>query len=641
MLFVDMCGFPHIHAGALGEIMHNARMVRLPADANDPHALRSRARRSWLVSAAVALVLLAAGLLLARDYGRSQALAGLAGQSRIDASLKASLLRAVVERQRALPLVLADDAAIRGALLSPDRQSLDRINRKLEALATSAEAAVIYLIDRNGVALAASNWQAPTSFVGNDYAFRDYFRLAVRDGMAEHFAMGTVSKRPGLYISRRVDGPGGSLGVIVAKLEFDGVEADWQVSGKPAYVTDRRGIVLITSLPSWRFMTTKPIPEDRLAPIRESLQFGDAPLLPLPFRKIEARPDGSSTLDALLPGDSNAAFLRVETMVPSTNWRLEQLSPLKAPLAAGAREAQLLTLATLVPLLALAALLLRRRQVVAMRSAEERLARNALEASVEERTRDLRMARDRLETEIADHRQTTEKLQAVQQDLVQANRLAILGQVAAGVAHEINQPVATIRAYADNARTFLDRGQSSTAAENMESIAELTDRVGAITDELRRFARKGHFAAGPTAMKDVVEGALMLLRSRFAGRMDAIRIDLPPDDLQALGNRIRLEQVLINLLQNALEAIGDSENGAIRVRCEDVAGGIALTVADNGPGIAADVREELFTPFNTSKEDGLGLGLAISKEIVSDYGGTIEVESSPSGTTFTVNLKKA
>lgn len=546
-----------------------------------------------------------------------------------------------MERQRALPLVLADDAAIRGALLSPDRQPLDRINRKLEALATSAEAAVIYLIDRSGVAVAASNWQEPTSFVGNDYAFRDYFRLAVRDGMAEHFAMGTVSNRPGLYISRRVDGPGGPLGVIVAKLEFDGVEADWQASGKPAYVTDRRGIVLITSLPSWRFMTTKPIAEDRLAPIRESLQFGDAPLLPLPFRKIEARPDGSSTLDALLPGDSTAAFLRVETMVPSTNWRLEQLSPLKAPLAAGAREAQLLTLAALVPLLALAALLLRRRQVVAMRSAEERLARNALEASVEERTRDLRMARDRLETEIADHRQTTEKLQAVQQDLVQANRLAILGQVAAGVAHEINQPVATIRAYADNARTFLHRGQTVTAAENMESIAELTERVGAITDELRRFARKGHFAAGPTAMKEVVEGALMLLRSRFAGRMDAIRIDLPPDGLQALGNRIRLEQVLINLLQNALEAIGDSENGAIQVRCKAAPGGIALTVADNGPGIAADVREELFTPFNTSKEDGLGLGLAISKEIVSDYGGTIEVESGPSGTTFTVNLKKA
>ncbi|MEY9200238.1 two-component system C4-dicarboxylate transport sensor histidine kinase DctB [Sinorhizobium fredii] len=638
---IGLCGFPHKPAGTPGENMHNAAMTKYPSGTDDLGALRRRSRQSWLLFAAVALMLLVAGLHLAGAYGRLQALVDLAEQSRLDASLKVSLLRAVVERQRALPLVLSDDTAIRQALASPSPQSLEPINRKLESLAASAEAAVVYLIGRDGVAVAASNWREPTSFVGNDYAFRDYFRLAMRDGKGEHFAMGTVSRRPGLYISRRVDGPDGPLGVIVAKLEFDGVEADWRVTDKPTYVTDRRGIVLITSLPSWRFMTTRPIPDDRLADIRESLQFGDAPLLPLPFHRIEDQPDGSSTLEALLPGDGTEAFLRVETPVPSTAWRLEQLSPVKVALAAGAREMRLLMLAALVPLLALAAFLLRRRQVVAMRSATERLARTELEEKVEARTRDLSRARDRLETEIADHRQTAEKLQAVQQDLVQANRLAILGQVAAGVAHEINQPVATIRAYADNARTFLDRGQSAIASENMESIAELTERVGAITDELRRFARKGHFAAEPTEMKDVVEGALLLLRSRFAGRMDAIRIELPPDGLKALGNRIRLEQVLINLLQNALEAIGDRDDALIRVRCEETAGGIALTVADNGPGVPADILDELFTPFNTSKEEGLGLGLAISKEIVNDYGGTIEVDSSPSGTTFTVQLKEA
>ncbi|MEY9103074.1 two-component system C4-dicarboxylate transport sensor histidine kinase DctB [Sinorhizobium fredii] len=636
-----MCGNPHNSAGTLGENMHNAAMTKYASGTEDLGTLRRRARRSWLVFGAVALALLVAGFLLAGAYGRSQALVDLAEQSRLDASLKASLLRAVVERQRALPLVLSDDTAIRQALVSPSPQSLEPINRKLESLAASAEAAVVYLIGRDGVAVAASNWREPTSFVGNDYAFRDYFRLAMRDGKGEHFAMGTVSRRPGLYISHRIDGPGGPLGVVVAKLEFDGVEADWRVTDKPTYVTDRRGIVLITSLPSWRFMTTKPIQDDRLADIRESLQFGDAPLLPLPFHRIEAQPDGSSTLEALLPGKGTEPFLRVETLVPSTNWRLEQLSPLKATLAAGAREMRLIMLAALVPLLAFGAFLLRRRQAIVIRSARERLARNELEEKVEERTRDLSMARDRLETEIADHRQTAEKLQSVQQDLVQANRLAILGQVAAGVAHEINQPVATIRAYADNARVFLDRGQSATAVENMTSIAELTERVGAITDELRRFARKGHFATGPTPMKDVVEGALLLLRSRFAGRMDAIHIELPADGLEAIGNRIRLEQVLINLLQNALEAIGDRDDAAIRVRCEEMAGGITLTVTDNGPGIPAAIRDELFTPFNTSKEEGLGLGLAISKEIISDYGGTIEVESGPSGTTFTVHLKKA
>ncbi|THK39580.1 sensor histidine kinase [Ensifer sp. MPMI2T] len=619
--------------------MHNAAMaIPLKDDLGD---LQRRARRLWLVFTLVALALIAFGLLAAGEYGRTNALTALAEQSRIDASLKASLLRAVVEKQRALPLVLADDTAIRQSLLTPDTRSLDQINRKLEELAASAGAAVVYLIGLDGVAIAASNWREPTSFVGSNYGFRDYFRLAIRDGQAEHFALGTVSGRPGLYISRRIDGAAGRIGVIVAKLEFDGVEADWASTGKPVYVTDRRGIVIITSIPSWRFMTTKQIPKDRLASIRESLQFGDAPLLPLPFSQVEAKADGSSTLNALLPGSHAERFLRVETMVPSTNWRLEQLSPLTATLSAGARDARLQMLAILVPVLALAAFLMRRRQTVVLRSATERAARNELEARVEERTRDLTMARDRLETEIADHRQTTEKLQAVQQDLVQANRLAILGQVAAGVAHEINQPIATIRAYADNARTFLDRGQSATAAENLTSIAELTERVGTITDELRRFARKGKFVAEPTEMRDVIEGAMLLLRSRFAGRMDTIRLSLPPNGFKAMGNRIRLEQVLINLLQNALEALGDAENGEIRVRCAETGRGIELTVADNGPGIPEDIRDELFTPFNTSKDDGLGLGLAISKEIVADYGGDIAVETSASGTTFTVHLKKA
>ncbi|OCP19168.1 MULTISPECIES: sensor histidine kinase [unclassified Ensifer] len=622
--------------------MHNSAMSMPAPTPIDPADLHRQMRRAWLIFAAVALGLLVAGLFVAGEYGRNKALESVDIQSRIDANLKASLLRAVLERQRALPLVLADDVEVKAALERGGNQPLQRLNQKLEALATNTDAAVIYAIGLDGVAIAASNWREPTSFVGNDYAFREYFRMAMRDGKAEHFAMGTVSKRPGLYISRRVDGPDGPIGVVVAKLEFDGVEADWLASGKPVYVTDRRGIVLITSFPSWRFMTTRNIPGDRLAAIRDSLQFGDASLLPLPFRRIEPMSDGSSMLTALLPGSSEKQYLRVETMVPSTSWRLEQLAPLDAALGAASREARLLALAVIVPLLALAAFLLRRRQALTLVAANERAARDELERRVTERTHDLSLARDHLETEIADHRRTGERLQTVQQELVQANRLAILGQVAAGVAHEINQPVATIRAYADNARTFLDRGQQETAVENLESIAALTERVGTITDELRSFARKGRFVAEPTSVPEVIEGARMLLRSRFAGRMDAIVIDLPENGLSVLGNRIRIEQVLINLLQNALEALGDRADAEIRVRCEIGASDtVSLVVADNGPGIRPDILEDLFTPFNTSKDEGLGLGLAISKEIVVDYGGDIEVKTGPDGTVFTVRLKRA
>jgi two-component system C4-dicarboxylate transport sensor histidine kinase DctB len=565
--------------------MHNWAMFNALSAPLNLADLDQSMRRTWLVFAGLAVALLVAALLLAGEYGRSQALETVDAQSRIDANLKASLLRAVLERQRSTPLVLADDVEVMAALSTRGTEALQRLNEKLQALATNTDAAVIYVIGPDGVAVAASNWREPTSFVGNDYAFREYFRMAMRDGKAEHFAMGNVSKRPGLYISRRVQGPDGPIGVVVAKLEFDDVEAEWLASGKPVYVTDRRGIVLITSFPSWRFMTTRTIPRDRVAAIRDSLQFGDASLLPLPFRDIEPTSDGSSELRALLPGESERRFLRVETMVPTTSWRLEQLAPLDGAISAATREARLIALALLAPLLAFT---------------------------------------------------------AVQQELVQANRLAILGQVAAGVAHEINQPVATIRAYADNARTFLERGQQQTAVENLVSIAELTDRVGTITDELRSFARKGRFVAEPTPMRDVIEGAMMLLRSRFAGRMDAIVIDLPENGLSVLGSHIRLEQVLINLLQNALEALGTRSDAEIRVRCKDSPSGtVLLVVADNGPGIPLHIHEDLFTPFNTSKDEGLGLGLAISKEIVADYGGDITVETSDRGTVFTVRLKRA
>ncbi|TIW65519.1 MAG: sensor histidine kinase, partial [Mesorhizobium sp.] len=292
------------------------------------------------------------------------------------------------------------------------------------------------------------------------------------------------------------------------------------------------------------------------------------------------------------------------------------------------------------PLIGLAAYLLWRRQSAQMRIAAEQATRAELERRVVERTEDLSRARDRLQAEITDHRSTEAKLQVVQQELVQANRLAILGQVAAGVAHEINQPVATIRAYADNARVFLGRKQTAPAEENLGAIAALTERIGTITEELKTFARKGRTAAEPVELRGVIEGAVVLLRSRFAGRLDALEITLPPPALKVMGNRVRLEQVLINLFQNALEALNGRDGARVEVSVEE-RDGVVLSVSDNGPGIPPAILKSLFTPFNTSKEKGLGLGLVISKDIVADYGGRIEVASGAEGTRFTIHLAKA
>jgi two-component system C4-dicarboxylate transport sensor histidine kinase DctB len=580
---------------------------------------------------------------LVGNTAHERAVVALSEQARIDANLNTALLRAVLDKQRALSLVLSKDQELASALQDKTVTTIAPANRKLETLAEGTQAAVIYLVGMDGIAIAASNWRGPVSFVGNDYKFRPYFQQALINGGEEYFALGNVSFRPGLYISRRVDGPNGPLGVIVVKLEFDDLEQDWRNAGRPTFVTDERNIVLITSLPSWRFMTIGRIGPEQSQSIRDSLQFGDVSLQPLPLSMMPVGEGDVLLMNVQLPGEGRSTqFLAIHSAVSSTPWQMYSMAPTKPQIPGAVREARLIAFIILAAIATIAGLLLRRRQKVVARIAAAGRTQLELEQRVEERTRDLSLARDRLEAEISDHHRTESMLQGVQQDLVHANRLAIMGQVAAGVAHEINQPVATIRAYADNAKTFITRSQLDAATENLDEIAALTDRIGTITGDLKALARKGRSPSEPTPLSQVITGALVLLRSRFSGRMDQLDIELPPPDLRVVGHSLRLEQVLINLFQNALEAVEVKGNeGRIEVRATEKSETVLVTVSDNGPGMLQHIRDNLFSPFNTSKEKGLGLGLVIVKEIVTDYGGTISAESSAEGTVFRVELRKA
>ncbi len=583
------------------------------------------------------------GILLAADeLARSRAMKTAASEASTDAELKIALLNVALERPRAIPLVLSGDPDLASALDGGGAAAVDRLNRKLEGLIEGTQSSVIYVTGPDGLTIASSNWRLPESFVGSVYAFREYFQGAMKNGMSEHYALGNVSRRPGLYISRRIDAADGrALGVVIAKVEFNRLETDWNIGGKPVYVVDRDGVVLMTSVPNWRFKTIASISESRRREISESLQFGSETLSLMPLRKIRTAFDNLPLFHVDDPVKERGDYLRLEMPVPTTAWTLHYLQPVAPAIAAAVREGRVIAVATLMPLMALSALWLWRRQKSLREKEEEQHARADLELKVQERTRDLTKTRDHLQAEIALHEKTTGELRSVQHELVQANRLSILGQVAAGVAHEINQPVATIRAFADNARTLLKRDRMAEATENLENIASLTERIGTITGDLKILARKGRTAAEPVSLRLVIEGAVMLLRSRFSGRMDALDIVLPDPALTVLGSRIRLEQILINLLQNALEATESIDNARVDVRVAEQGDMVVLSIADNGTGIPEDIRKQLFSPFNTSKESGLGLGLVISNDIASDYGGHIGVQSSGSGTCFSVFLKRA
>lgn len=608
------------------------------------NSLHSQAKRraQWLALAGLWLLIGFGMLLVADEFARHQALRAAGSEASTDAELKIALLNVALERPRAIPLVLSGDPDLAVALDGGGASALDRLNRKLEGLIEGTQSSVIYVTGPTGLTIASSNWRQADSFVGSNYAFREYFQAAMKTGMSEHYALGNVSRRPGLYISRRIDAADGRpLGVVIAKVEFNRLEADWNIGGKPVYVVDRNGVVLMTSVPEWRFKTVAAIDEARRNTISESLQFGNEALATLPFRTARSLGDGVPLIHVDEPGRERGDYLRLEVPVPTTSWTLHYLQPVAPALNAAIREGRAVALATLMPLIALSALWLWRRHKALTEKEEEQRARAELELKVQERTRDLTKTRDHLQAEIALHEKTTGELRNVQHELVQANRLSILGQVAAGVAHEINQPVATIRAFADNARTLLKRERLAEASENLEDIAALTERIGTITSDLKILARKGRTGAEPVSVRTVIEGAVLLLRSRFSGQMDALDIVLPDQDLKVLGSRIRLEQILINLLQNALEATEAIDTARVEVRVCEEGDAVVISVGDNGGGIPEAIRAQLFSPFNTSKEGGLGLGLVISNDIASDYGGRIEVASGDAGTCFSVYLKRA
>ncbi|QTL03392.1 sensor histidine kinase [Aquabacter sp. L1I39] len=566
------------------------------------------------------------------------ALSQLRATAEAAVALRGAMLRSEIEKQRSLPLVLADDPGVRAALADPQEGQLLALDERLERIAQESRAGAIYVIDAQGLTRAASNYRTAESFVGSNYAFRPYFTGAMKDGQAAHFAFGTVSHRPGLYLSRRIEGTTGPLGVVVVKAEFGATEDAWHALPEPAFVTDERGIVLVASEPAWRFHTTVPLDAAQRAEIRASLQFGDAPLAMLPIRPARDLP--GAAVVAAPPALAGQTFVASDAPLRTSGWTLHVLAPTAPSVPLATTAARSLALLLGVAGFGGVGIWTARRRSLARERDRATTARRELEARVSERTQALSDANARLTAEMEERRRTQAALGHLQDELVQANKLAVLGQIAASVAHEVNQPVAAIRTYGENARLFLERGDPASARANLAIIDDLTQRVGAITGELRAFARKAPADMEPVSLRAVLEGARLLVRHRLAEQKVALEIHIPITDLVVRAARIRLEQVFVNLLQNAIEALDGRRDGRIRITARTEGTMAVVTVSDNGPGLAASVREALFMPFVTTKPEGLGLGLVIARDIVAECGGTFTAGEGP-GAVFILTLARA
>ncbi|MBI0327195.1 sensor histidine kinase [Burkholderia plantarii] len=570
-----------------------------------------------------------------------------------------SALKSTLDRYESLPYLLGGHPFVQDVLANPDSPGdVERANRYLDDLTRHAHATTTYLIAADGHCVAASNWREPDSFVGMEYRFRPYFIDAMRGGVGRFFGIGTVSHDPGYYISQPVRREGRIVGVAVVKLNlewFQGADAS-----EPLVVADDHGVIFLSSVPAWKYHTLKPLTGSVADSIFTTRQYAQQPVTPVPIR-VEKVLGPDAEIVRLGAGMRPPRYLASTRRLGEPDWRLVTLAPIE-PVDTDARNATVVTGFGFVSLCLFAFYWRMRRARVNEMIRSRTLLQNAyaeLNQRVAERTADLSQANEQLQKEVGDRIRAELELRTAHDELVQASKLAALGQMAAGITHELNQPLAALRSFSDNTRVLLDRGEQAAARDNLEAIASLTERMGKITNQLKLFVGRARPRNERALVSRALRNVTSLLRERLQGvtltvtlvdaldpRDGAQRFDpaLEYPDLVAICEDLRLEQVLINLLGNALDAVGGVAAPRIDVTIEAAPATIAITVADNGPGVPPELLPRLFEPFFTTKEmgRGLGLGLAISSSIASDAGGSIIARNAlDHGAVFVLTLRRA
>lgn len=553
-----------------------------------------------------ALVLILA--LLAIHRGTAGFVHGqLEAQGRATLELYAATLRGRLDKFRAQPVVLAEHPSTRALFdgPAPSAEAIAAANRLYVRTSRVIGASDIYVMDADGTTLAASNWADTPTFVGQNFSYRPYFIEAMQGRLGRFYALGTTSNKRGYYFAYPVRRDGEAVGVLAVKVDVEEMEAVWQGTAGHVLVIDDARIVFMSDRPDWLYRPLGPLlPADRER-LSETRRYDRIDRPPLPVRAAGAS-------EVVLDDGRPARFLRLDLEMPDAGWTVVMLA------GTAAADAQILAVILIsgVAVLALAGALWasvqRRRAMREKLETEERgrlaLQRAAadLERRVEERTADLAAARD---------------------ELVQAEKMAALGQMLTGLGHELNQPITAIRAYAENTLKLLAAGRTEAVRENLRTIAEVTERANRLIRHLKGFARKGRLALGPTTLTVVVQSALQLVAHQARDAAVAVRVGSGISGTAVHADPVRLEQVLVNLLTNALDAVAGRRERWIAIDAVEADGVVEITVADSGPGVPPERRDRIFEPMYTTKDpgDGLGLGLSIAYAIMRDMGGTLAV----------------
>jgi two-component system C4-dicarboxylate transport sensor histidine kinase DctB len=579
--------------------------------------LQLRRVRHLLLLAAI-LAVAAAAVWYAGDYAKREVVNELKARAQERLLLYESTLRAALDKFRYLPYVLATNAEIQ-RLVEHGGQA-DSINIYLEMLNTAAGSAALFIMDGQGDTLASSNWNSGQSFVGHNYSFRPYFKDAMAGGEGGFFAIGVTTGKPGYFMAHPIRKGKEMLGVAVVKVDLSPLQKDWQEGGETVLVTDANGVIFLSSRKAWKYRTLEPLSLKILEFIRAGRQYGGHALTPLPLTATTNA--GMRQLD--IEGER---FLTSSRALRGLGWNMYYLEPVQP---VNERFRSVIAIAGVsVLMIILLALLLRERNL------RIRVRRQAEEAMR------IREVNRQLEIEVEERRRAEQDLRETQEELIQAGKMAALGQMAATVAHELNQPIAAIRMCSASFKLKLERGRYEDIGSNINKISELTERIAAVAGQLKAFARKSPGRREGVDLRQSLHNALGLLQYQIKVDGCRLEMDIPPEPVMVSGDAVQLDQVFVNLLQNSLDAMRDRNSKLIQVKIGMDGAWGEVVLSDSGPGIKEEALGRLFDPFFTTKEsgEGLGLGLSITMGIIRELGGDISCRNQPNGgAQFTLRL---
>ena len=538
----------------------------------------------------------------------------------------AAFIRYEIGRYADLPKQIANSGLLQ-SLLQKLPDSADQLNQYLFQLQRSADVADLYLVNPSGIVIASSNANGRIYYLGRDFGFRPYVQDALAGQDAQYYALGHTSERRGYYYSVPVRIKGQILAVMVAKVDLEPIEQHQQqiagLADSHFMVTGQSDEVFLSDVPEWRLtsLTGKPLSA------KEQQRYITQAIEPMHYAVGSALLAPAYPLWRLPIENKTLSFLPYQRSLPEFGWTLTVLAS-PAPQQSALWSALLLV--TLIYSSALLGVWVRRERT--KRHLQLVQHNQQLEQRVIDRTKDLAETNRQLIRQIERREQTETELAQTEQHLVQTAKLATIGALSASLNHELNQPLTALQSYAQTTEKLLEKGYLDDAKTNIQAMRQLMQRLSLIVAQFKDFSRKSSGKNQLVLVNKLILDALGIVKHQCQQQGVKIRLQLPDQSPAVLADSIQLEQVLVNILTNGLQAMAGLTDAAFHVAVRTQTQQVSIHIRDQGPGIEPHHLERIFEAFFTTKQrDGLGLGLSISQRIVQSFGGHLEVRNAPQG----------